>query len=110
MNALLISTLMLPLAGAIVLLIGRGMFSREAARQIGLLVSIGTLVASLALANRFVQLPADVGPRSPVQPRYSTSYHWLTYADASESVPGRPRLQFDFLLGLDGISLSLILL
>src|SRR5436190_15567143 len=110
MNGLVLSTLFVPLTGAILLLLGRTVLSREAVRGFALLVSGIALFTSVALANRFVQLPADAAPRSPVQPRYSTSYHWLTYADASESVPGRPRLQFDFLLGLDGISLSLILL
>src|SRR5436190_8635483 len=110
MNGLVLSTLFVPLTGAILLLLGRTVLSREAVRGFALLVSGIALFTSVALANRFVQLPADAAPRSPVQPRYSTSYHWLTYASASESMPGRPRLQFDFLVGLDGISLSLILL
>src|SRR5438105_1020904 len=110
MNGLLLSTLILPLAAAIILLVGRGAFSQNSARQFGLVASLVTLVLSVALANKFFDLPADAGSRSPVEPRYSIAYHWLEYGDASESAPGRPRLQFDFLVGIDSISLVLILL
>src|SRR3954467_8673273 len=110
MTGLLLTTLFLPLAGAILLLLGRRMLSREAARNFALLASLATLVVSLALAKQYVQLPADAAPRSPVQPRYSQAYHWLSYGDVSESVADSSHLQFDFLLGVDGISLSLIVL
>src|SRR5262245_34811457 len=108
MNTLLLSTLFLPLASALLLLIGKGAFSREAARKFALLASLATLVVSLALANKFGQLPMETGPRTPVQPRYSTSYHWLAYGDLNDS--GQAQLHFDFLLGIDGISLTLIVL
>src|SRR5829696_6725824 len=108
MTGLLLTTLFLPLAVAILLLIGRQMFSRAAARSFALLGSLVTLVVSLALANQYVQLPADAAPRSPVQPRYSQAYHWLSYGDASEDPADQPHLQVGFLLGIDGISLSLI--
>jgi NADH-quinone oxidoreductase subunit M len=110
MNGLLLTTLFLPLAVAILLLVGRRVFSREAARQIALFASLTTLVVSLALANQYVQLPTDAAPRSPVQPRYSQAYHWLSYGGTSEEGADQPHLQFDFLLGVDGISLSLIVL
>jgi NADH-quinone oxidoreductase subunit M len=111
MNELLLSTLILPLAAALVLLVFRGMFSQSSARQFALVASLGTLFVSIALANAFFQLPQDTsGPRAPVQPRYSTTYHWLSYGDAAENESGQPRLQFDFILGVDGISLVLILL
>src|SRR4051812_4158300 len=111
MSELLLSTLILPLAAALVLLVFRGMFSQSGARQFALVVSLGTFFVSIALANAFFQLPQDPGgPRAPVQPRYSTTYHWLSYGDAAENAPGQPQLQFDFVLGVDGISLVLILL
>src|SRR5256885_14589746 len=98
MNELLLSTLILPLAAALVLLVFRGMFSQSAARQFALVASLGTLFVSIALANAFFQLPQDTpGPRSPVQPRHSATYHWLAYGDAVESAPGQARLQFDFI-------------
>ena len=40
----------------------------------------------------------------------TANYHWLAYDDSTERVAGRPHLEFDLLIGLDGISLSLILL
>ena len=86
---------MLPLAGAILLLIGRGLFPRETARQFALLVSCATLLVSLALANGFMQIPADAGLRSPVHPRVTANYHWLAYDDSTERVAGRPHLEFD---------------
>src|SRR5215212_3407166 len=105
MNGLLLTTLFLPLAVAILLLVGRRMFSRETSRKFALIGSLATLVVSLALANQYVQLPADAAPRSPVQPRYSQAYHWLSYSDAPEQGVDQSHLQFDFLLGVDGISL-----
>src|SRR4051812_37382583 len=110
MNGLLLLTLIVPLAAAIVLLVFRGMFSQAVARQVALVASLATLALSLGLGNQFLELPKQTSPRAPVQPRYSITYHWLSYSDSADNVPGRPRLEFDFVLGLDGISLVLILL
>src|SRR3954449_3386319 len=110
MTGLLLTSLFLPLAGAILLLVRRRMLSREAARNFALIASLATLVVSLALAKEYVQLPADAAPRSPVQPRYSQAFHWISYGDAGQEAGNQPHLQFDFLLGVDGISLSLIVL
>src|SRR3954466_3738396 len=110
MTGLILTTLFLPLAVAILLLVGRRMFSRETARNVAILASLATLVVSLVLANQYVQLPADAAPQSPVQPRYSQAFHWLSYGNANEDAAGQPHVQFDFLLGIDGISLSLIVL
>ena len=84
MTGLLLTTLILPLTGAISLLVGRRMLSRDAARKFALIASLATLVISLALAKQYVQLPADAAPRSPVQPRFSQAYHWLSYGDVFE--------------------------
>jgi NADH-quinone oxidoreductase subunit M len=110
MTGLLLTTLLLPLVVAILLLVGRRTFSRGAARGFALLGSVATLVVSLALANQYVQLPAEEAPRSPVQPRYSQAFHWLSYGATSQDAGDQPPLRFDFLLGVDGISLSLIVL
>jgi NADH-quinone oxidoreductase subunit M len=110
MNRLILTTLLLPLAAAIWLLIGRRVYSFKGARLVALSASLTTLAFSLLLASKFVQLPLETGPRAPVEPRYSIAYHWLEYGEASENVADRPRLQFDFQLGIDGISLTLILL
>ena len=110
MNALILWTLLLPLAGAIFLLIGRRMISPEAARSIALLAALITLATSLAMASKFEPLPAAAGGRAPVQPRYFASYDWLTYHAAPQVQTDQPPLQLSFLIGLDGISLTLIVL
>jgi NADH-quinone oxidoreductase subunit M len=110
MTELILTTLLLPLLTALLLLVGSRTISRGAARGFALLAAIATLVVSLALANQYVQLPADAAPRSPVQPRYSMAYNWLTYGDHVPDAGDQPNLHFDFLLGIDGVSLSLIVL
>ena len=47
---------------------------------------------------------------SPVEPRFSVTYHWFTYGAAADESNGHTPLKFDFLFGIDGISLSLIVL
>jgi NADH-quinone oxidoreductase subunit M len=111
MNALLITTLVIPLAGAVLLLAARRAISHQSARKLALAASIGTLVASLALGYQFLQLPPnDSARKSPVEPRYSIAYPWFSQANESKDAPGDSPLQFEFLLGLDGISLALIVL
>src|SRR4051812_25794493 len=111
MNALLLSMLFVPLVAALVLMVGRGAFSQQAARRFALIASVLTLFLSLAFANEYLQLPAKDGPRmSPVEPRYSVAYHWFTYGGTAENNAAHTPLQFDFLFGFDGISLSLVLL
>src|SRR4051794_25505958 len=106
MNALLVWTILLPFAMGLVLLVFRRALSREAARQIALLATIATLIVSVGLANRFRDIPVpDAAARSPVEPRYQATYHWLSYGDAPQAEAdqeAQPHLQFDFLLGVDG--------
>jgi NADH-quinone oxidoreductase subunit M len=110
MNALLLTTLIVPLAAALLLLAGRGMFSREGARFFALVAAVATLVLSLVLASQFLKLPA-AGPRlSPVEPRFSATYHWFTYVAVADQSSGQTPLKFDFQFGLDSISLTLVLL
>ncbi len=111
MNALLLSMLFVPLVAALILMVGRGIFSQSAARRFGLIASVVTLLLSLSFANNYLQLPVKNAPRfSPVEPRYSVAYHWLTYERSAEADAGHVPLQFDFLFGVDGISLMLVLL
>jgi NADH-quinone oxidoreductase subunit M len=110
MNVVVLVMLGLPSAAALVLLAARGRLGYEAARQFALVASLITLAASLAMVYRFFQLP-EVGTRtSPVQPRYSDAYPWFTFADAGDASDSSPPLHFNFLLGVDGISLALIVL
>jgi NADH-quinone oxidoreductase subunit M len=111
MSTLLITTLAVPLAGALLLLVARTALPYEIARKLALAVSLATLLASLALGYQFMRMAAPTDVRtSPVQPRYQIAYPWFTQADESSEKPGNASLRFDFLLGLDGISLTLILL
>jgi NADH-quinone oxidoreductase subunit M len=102
--------LTLPLVAALMLLAGRQAMSRETARQFALVASLATLIASLVLAYQFFELPEKTQRSSPVEPRYSIAYHWFDFAGDSAAEPSDGTLQFDFLLGLDGISLLLVVL
>lgn len=112
MTVLLLSMLFLPLAAALMLLVMRRSVGQETARQFALIASLATLAASLLLAYQFVQLPVDAGSRtSPVQPRFSIPYHWFTYAAESDDMAERAApLSIELLLGIDGISIALIVL
>jgi NADH-quinone oxidoreductase subunit M len=111
MNALLLSMLFVPLAAALILMTGRGIFSQSAARRFALLASGLTLLLSLSFANEYLQLPAKTGPRiSPIEARYSVAYHWFTYQKPADDAGAQAPLEFQFLFGFDGISLSLVLL
>jgi NADH-quinone oxidoreductase subunit M len=110
MNALLLTTLLIPLAGAVLLLAARSALSYQSARKLSLVASVATLMASLALGYQFVRLPAANMRSSPIEPRYSIAYPWFTQANDAGEVSDERALRFDFLLGLDGISLTLVVL
>jgi NADH-quinone oxidoreductase subunit M len=101
--------LFVPLAAALLLLAGRGFLSAEVARKFALMATLVTLVLSLGFANEYLKLPANTMRTSPIQPRFSSEYHWFTY-DRVDAPADRPPLKFEFLFGVDGISLTLILL
>jgi NADH-quinone oxidoreductase subunit M len=110
MNVWIYASILIPLAAALVLLCARGA-SREFARTFALAASAATLIGTLVLAYQFVQLPEPANQRSsPVEPRYVTAYPWFSFADASSDAADARPLHFDFLLGIDGISLLLIVL
>lgn len=120
MAGLLLILLVLPAATAVLLMVLRGMMVRRLARRIALGASVAALLASLGLVDEFRALPVpgesqaatagSVERVSPVQPRFEFRYHWLSFgnetADASDAQPFR----LEFRLGLDGISLVLIVL
>jgi NADH-quinone oxidoreductase subunit M len=116
---LLTITLMVPLAAAIALLLMRRSISQDVARRFALAASLATLGASLLLAYGY-ELPwykvdRNTGPVArPVEPRYSEAYHWFTYVEtttnADGAADGAPAFRIEMLFGLDGVSLSLIVL
>ena len=67
-------------------------------------LAVGVSVRATAGARRTI---ATVAGRAAVT---ASRYHWFTYANASAERGGRPAAAIRFLLGLDGISLALIVL
>jgi len=110
MELTLITSLILPTASALMLLAGRRVFSREAARQFALVTALAALIVSLVMIGQFSRLPLPSRTQAPVQPRYAITYHWFSYGNAERDTSADPPLHFDLLLGLDGISLSLVVL
>jgi NADH-quinone oxidoreductase subunit M len=111
MTTWLIIVMLVPAAAAVLLLAGRRVVGQSTARQFALVASVATLAASLFLAYQFVQLPAYAGFRpSPVEPRHTVTHEWFRYGTDVVNPDGAATLQFNLLLGLDGISVALILL
>ncbi len=101
---------MIPLVAGIVLLVAH--WPGRIARWLSLAATIATLVCSIVLAASYESLPARSSQTtSAVQPRMSLHYEWLTYG-RPKGVPydQDPAVHLEFLMGLDGISLSLIVL
>ncbi len=115
-GAALIATVVIPLVAGLVLLVAH--WSGRIARWLSLAATIATLVCSIVLAASYESLPARTPQTSAVQPRMELHYRWLNYIRQSsektkpEDVPTNrdPIVHLEFLLGLDGISLSLIVL
>lgn len=107
MIVLLLLTMAIPLGAAVLLMVFRRSMSGHTPRWIALGATLATLLVSVALAQQFRALPAPAGG-SPVQPRFEQPYHWFSYnaGDASET----ETVNFDFRFGLDGISLTLVVL
>ncbi|MDZ4684312.1 MAG: NADH-quinone oxidoreductase subunit M [Planctomycetaceae bacterium] len=107
MSSLLIITILLPLAAAVLLLLLDPKAPAERARSVALLATLATLGVSWGLASQFVALP-EISPeaRNPIEPRMELRQPWLTLGTNAAGEPVR----LEFYLGIDGISLSLILL
>jgi NADH-quinone oxidoreductase subunit M len=110
MNITLLATLVLPLAAALVLLGARGRLGPDASRQFALAASLAALAAALLLTGQFVQQPSRGPGGPPLQPHLPIVFSWFTYGGQSVDFPADDALHFEFLLGLDGISLMMILL
>jgi NADH-quinone oxidoreductase subunit M len=115
MLVLLLLTMAIPLAAAALLMLFRRSMSGHTPRWIALAAAVATLLVSVGLAQQFRELPlpnpagVTVGKGEfPIQPRFEQRFHWLTYG-ANNADP-RDRVQFDFQFGLDGISLTLVVL
>ncbi|HUQ72135.1 MAG TPA: proton-conducting transporter membrane subunit, partial [Planctomycetaceae bacterium] len=107
MSSLLVITILLPLAAAVLLLLLDPKAPAERARSVALLATLATMGVSWGLASQFVALP-EISPelRDPIEPRLELRQPWLTLGTNAAGEPVR----LEFYLGIDGISLSLILL
>jgi NADH-quinone oxidoreductase subunit M len=108
--ATLVATIVIPIAVGVVLLLAH--WPAQFARWVSLVASIATLACGIALAASFHSLPETTTPAaSPVQPRLQLRVEWLRYSRGSADAPSaNPDVYLESYLGLDGISLSLILL
>ncbi len=106
MFSLLLLCLGLPVITAILLLLFRGSSSTETARWIALSGAVATVLAAGALFSEYQRLPVpETASATPVQLRFEFERPWLS-TNATE--PGG--LSLTMHLGLDGISVSMILL
>jgi NADH-quinone oxidoreductase subunit M len=106
MLILLLLSLGIPIASAALLMLFRAPASGSA-RAIAATGALLAVLVSLALAHQYRGLPAPAGKASPVQPRFEHRHVWFSAApDASQM--GLPRLEAH--LGLDGVSVALIVL
>jgi NADH-quinone oxidoreductase subunit M len=112
--AILVATILIPIAVGIVLLLGQ--WPAAVARYLGLGASLATLACGVVLAASFDSLPASQAQASraqasPVQPRLQSRIEWLSYNRSGLLAQGQdPAVHLEFYFGMDGISLSLILL
>lgn len=112
MMTLLVMTLAIPVAAAALLMLFRST-ATGAARWIALCGTLFTLLASLSLAHQYRELPRaesldESVVMSPVQPRFEYRQPWFRPGDSGAVMFGSPRLEMH--LGLDGISVALIVL
>lgn len=117
MLVLLLLTMAIPAGAAALLLVFRRSMAGRTPRWVALAATLATLLVSITLAQRFRQLPpaipqgAAVGQVGfPIQPRFEQQFHWFTYSPTAAGTTGGEGFQFDFLLGLDGIGMALIVL
>ncbi len=95
----------LPAAGAVLLLILRSP-DANVTRWGALLITAASAACSIAVAVQFFAIPSSAGDLSdPIATRWQLAHTWLDYG----SSPWQG-LRLEFLLGLDAISMSLVLL
>ena len=96
MIELLLLTMAIPAAAAVLLMVFRHSMTGRTPRWIALAATVATLLVSIGLAQRISQAAAaERGRRDgdselgafPIQPRFRVSYHWFTYpaGDAAAS-------------------------
>lgn len=100
--------LAIPLITALSLMLFRNSLTASSARWMALAGTIITLVVTLQLANSYTQLPKHYDAHAPIQPQVLKHFPWLTLGTANAA--GTGAIQLELILGVDGISVALIVL
>lgn len=108
MPNLMLIMILLPAVAAAALLLLDPQATAVRARWVALLATIVTFFVSWGVAAQYAALPLpEAGERDTVHPRMVLRHTWL---DLSQAGPASPGVKFEFFLGLDGISVALVLL
>ena len=111
MSVLLLLLLAIPVGGAVLLRVFRTSMVGRTSRWIALAATVASLCVSLDLVSQFRELPpSQPSANRPIEPRYEVRYHWLTIPGSKVAGAESPGFEMEFRLGVDGISLSLIVL
>src|SRR3989304_5236286 len=112
MIILLLLTMAIPAAAAALLLVFRRSMTGPTPRWIALAATVATLLVSIGLAHNFRELPVPAAGASvsPIHPRFEYVHHWFAFPATDATTANAAGLQFDFHIGLDGISLAMIVL
>jgi NADH-quinone oxidoreductase subunit M len=108
MPSLLVILIFLPAVAAALLLLLDAKAPPVRARWFALLTTLATFLVSLGVASQFLAVDRSaIDSSSPVHPIMELKHAWLYLAPTVGDAPG---ISFEFFLGLDGISLPLVLL
>jgi NADH-quinone oxidoreductase subunit M len=111
MNVLILLLLAIPIVGAVLLKVFRASMASSSLRWIALIAALAACLVSLDLVQQFNAHPSPaVDSSRPVEPRYEVRYHWLSLPAVSGGSAGDQNFQMEFRIGVDGISLALIVL
>jgi NADH-quinone oxidoreductase subunit M len=111
MPMLILATIFFPAATAVLLLVLDRQAPAGRARWVGLFGTLVTMALACGLANQFRQLDRIAEPYDgPIQPRVELKQTWLTLGDSGADFTAARPLRLEFHLGLDGISVALIVL
>lgn len=107
MSSLIVITILLPLAAAVLMLLMDPQATAVRARWTALIATLLTFAVSWGLAASFVHT-VNVAPttRGVIEPRLEIRHEWMQLGTTSAGEP----IRFEFYLGVDGISVAMILL
>ena len=108
MPSLLVILIFLPAVAAAMMLLLDAKAPPVRARWTALLATLATFLVSLGVASQFLAIDRTTsGSVDPVHPIMEIKHAWLNLVPTTTEAPG---ISLEFSLGLDGISLSLVLL